>query len=471
MRMYNKSFGTAKSFVVFLVLVEGWISVSMSLALPSPERQRMSQHNAIVQESDRRMLLNSWPRLWGNQFNVLTYGAKGDGQTCDTKAFELAWLGACTYAGGVMVVPAGYVFLVGPIMFKGPCSTNTLVQVDGTILSMPSNSTEWLESKKIWWLKFVGLNGLTIMGSGLINGNGASWWCNSCRRAEVLPKRCRAPTAVKITQSTNVVVKEVTIQNAAQAHLVFETCSRVLVKEVKVIAPEDSPNTDGISFADTQKATVEYSEVSTGDDCVSIKSGSFDIIIHHFKCGPGAGISIGSLGAKGTTSCVSNINVYNVTVENASGAVRMKTWQGGSGYVSKVSFENIRVRNVSHPVVIDQYYCDTAKCRNHATKAVAISDVKFRNIVGSYDPSYKAVSLACSEKVPCTGISMVNVNLWPIHGSRTSPTFKGGSFCHNAYGSVDGYSSTVGIEDCLSTPSDIWWKSALTANRLLCPRF
>ncbi|KAG6552993.1 hypothetical protein Mapa_005330 [Marchantia paleacea] len=469
--MQKTSFGTAKSFVVFLVLVEGWTSVSVSLALPSPERQRMSRHHAMVRESDRRMLLNSWPGLWGNQFNVLSYGAKGDGKSCDTQAFQLAWRGACTYAGGVMVVPAGYVFLVGPILFQGPCSTNTLVQVDGAILSMPSNSTEWPgKTKNSWWLKFLGLNGLTIKGLGFINGNGASWWCNSCTRTDVGPKRCRAPTAVKITQSTNVVVKEVTIQNAPQAHLVFEICSRVLVKEVTVIAPEDSPNTDGITFADTQKATVEYSEVSTGDDCVSIKSGSFDITIHHLKCGPGAGISIGSLGAKGTTSCVSNIHVYNVTVENASGAVRMETWQGGSGYVSKISFENIRVINVSHPVVIDQYYCDTVKCRNQTTKAVAISDVKFRNIVGSYDPSYKAVSLACSEKVPCTGISMVNVNLWPTHGSRTSSKFKGGSFCYNAYGSVDGYSSTVCIKDCLSTPGDIWWKSALTANRLLCPR-
>ncbi|OAE28056.1 hypothetical protein AXG93_488s1180 [Marchantia polymorpha subsp. ruderalis] len=67
-------------------------------------------------------------------------------------------------------------------------------------------------------------------------------------------------TALQITQIAHVVVKEVTIQNAAQIH--FETCLRVVVKEVKVTAPEDSPNTDGISLADAQKATVEYSVLS-----------------------------------------------------------------------------------------------------------------------------------------------------------------------------------------------------------------
>ncbi|KAF3637451.1 hypothetical protein FXO38_23693 [Capsicum annuum] len=62
-------------------------------------------------------------------FNVLDYGAKGDGTTDDTKAFEATWIEACNDEGSTIMVPTDYGFLVGPIIFSGlHCEENIVFQ-------------------------------------------------------------------------------------------------------------------------------------------------------------------------------------------------------------------------------------------------------------------------------------------------------------------------------------------------------
>lgn len=64
-----------------------------------------------------------------------------------------------------------------------------------------------------------------------------------------------------------------------------------------------------------------------GDDCVSIQTGCSNINVHNVNCGPGHGISIGSLGKENTKACVSNVTVRDVTLHNTLTGVRIKTWQ------------------------------------------------------------------------------------------------------------------------------------------------
>lgn len=64
-----------------------------------------------------------------------------------------------------------------------------------------------------------------------------------------------------------------------------------------------------------------------GDDCVSIQTGCSNVYVHNVNCGPGHGISIGSLGKDNTKACVSNITVRDVMMHNTMNGVRIKTWQ------------------------------------------------------------------------------------------------------------------------------------------------
>jgi len=139
-----------------------------------------------------------------------------------------------------------------------------------------------------------------------------------------------------------------------------------------------------------------------------------------------------------TRACVSNITVTNSVIRHSDNGVRIKTWQGGSGSVSGVTFEGIHMDTVRNPIIIDQYYCLSKNCSNQ-TSAVSINTISYTNIKGTYDPRSPPVRLACSDSVPCTNITLSGLELTPAsqepgsshkHGKVMEP------FCWNAYGST-----------------------------------
>ncbi|KAK4781875.1 hypothetical protein SAY86_015977 [Trapa natans] len=87
----------------------------------------------------------------------------------------------------------------------------------------------------------------------------------------------------------------------------------------------------------------------------------------------------------------------------------------GSGSVHDVVFLNIQVTEVQRPIVIDQYYCDHASCKNQ-TSAVAVSGVTYSDVRGTY--TVQPVRFACSDDIPCTDITLSGIQLKPVQSSR-----------------------------------------------------
>ncbi|KAK4429826.1 Polygalacturonase [Sesamum alatum] len=400
-------------------------------------------------------------------FDVLDFGAKGDGSTDDTKAFQAAWAAACKVEASVLNVPAEFVFLVGPISFSGPyCQHNIVFQLDGTIIA-PTSASRW-GSGLLQWLEFTKLVGLTIKGSGTIDGNGAVWWQSSPYDDDPLDDQSKIivplnvtvalkppipissslggkmpsikPTALRFYGSFNVTVTGITIQNSPQCHLKFDNCIGVSVYNFSVSSPGDSPNTDGIHLQNSKDVLIRSSNLACGDDCVSIQTGCTNVYIHNVNCGPGHGISIGGLGRDNTKACVSNITVRDIVMHNTMNGVRIKTWQGGSGSVQGVQFSNIQVSEVQLPIVIDQYYCDKAKCKNQ-TAAVSLSGINYENIRGTY--TVKPVHFACSDNMPCTDVTLSNIQLKPLQERYHMYD----PYCWQTFGQL--YTPTIPPVECL----------------------
>ncbi|KAK3030421.1 hypothetical protein RJ639_037550 [Escallonia herrerae] len=118
----------------------------------------------------------------------------------------------------------------------------------------------------------------------------------------------------------------------------------------------------------------------TSDDCISIQTGCSNVYVRDVNCGPGHGISIGSLGKDGTKACVSNVTVRDVIMHNTMNGVRIKTWQ----------------KQMQEP----------NSCRGY------ISGITYEKIRGTY--TVKPVYLACSDSLPCTGVTLNSIKLEPM---------------------------------------------------------
>ncbi|PUZ64642.1 hypothetical protein GQ55_3G158700 [Panicum hallii var. hallii] len=389
------------------------------------------------------------PAAQDTVFNVVDFGAKGDGVTDDTQAFEAAWAAACKVEASTVLVPSELEFVVGPISFSGPyCKPNILFQLDGTILAQTS-ARVW-GSGLLQWLEFTKLTGIAIQGSGVINGRGQEWWTysdpnddddNDAFRVELDKMPQIKPTALRFYGSSNVTVTGITIVNSSQCHLKFDNCQGVMVHDLTISSPENSPNTDGIHLQNSREVNIHHTNMACGDDCVSIQTGCSDINIHNVNCGPGHGISIGGLGRYNTKACVSNVTVRDVNMYKTMNGVRIKTWQGGSGLVQGIRFSNILVSEVQTPIIIDQFYCDKTTCRNQ-TSAVAVSGVQYENIRGTF--TIKPAHFACSDNSPCSDITLTGIQLKPM----TVPQYHlYNPFCWQAFGML--YTPTVPPISCL----------------------
>ncbi|KAF8010058.1 hypothetical protein BT93_J0892 [Corymbia citriodora subsp. variegata] len=338
--------------------------------------------------------------------NVNDYGAKGDGSD-DTEAFMKAWDAACSAQRAVLVVPQSKTYRLSPITFSGPCKSDLTVKIYGTI-EAPTDQSAYKKDPSEW-LKFENLQNLRVEGGGYINGNGETWWKKSCKTDPSQP--CKdAPTALTFQECNNLAVSALTIKNAQQMHLVFKKCENVRAENLQITAPEDSPNTDGIHVSETQSITIDRCVIGTGDDCISIVSGSRYVQATGITCGPGHGISIGSLGADGSADYVSDVQVNKAKISGTKNGVRIKTWQGGSGYAKNIKFQNIVMDNVDNPIIIDQNYCDQKKQCSQKAAAVQVTNVAYTNIRGT-SASEEAITFDCSRSHPCQGISLQDVSL------------------------------------------------------------
>ncbi|XP_050364772.1 polygalacturonase [Argentina anserina] len=353
-------------------------------------------------------------RLFSTSSSVKTvsvddFGAKGNGAADDTQAFLKAWKTACSSTGALVLLVPKKTYLVKPITFLGPCKSQLTMQIYGT---MEASGDRSVYSKDInHWIMFANVKNMIVQGPGTIHGNGQTWWQNSCKRKQTKPCGTRAPTAVTFYKCNNLVVKNLKFQDAQQMHVSFEGCTNVQASYLTITAPETSPNTDGIHVTRTQNITISNSNIGTGDDCISIESGSQNVQASSITCGPGHGISIGSLGDGGSEDYVSKVLVDGAKLSGTTNGVRIKTWRGGSGMASDITFRNIEMNDVTNPIIIDQNYCDTSdgKCKQQS-KAVKVQNVLYQNIRGT-SASNDAIIFDCSKSVPCRGIVLQNVQL------------------------------------------------------------
>ncbi|XP_022930051.1 exopolygalacturonase-like [Cucurbita moschata] len=320
-----------------------------------------------------------------------------------TKALANAWKDACTSNRSSAIVIPGGIFKVKEGIFKGPCNSPIDFQLGGTLQAPKS-----LQGDN--WITFEHIDRLTLSGEGVFDGQGkAAWKKNDCHKRI---NCAQLPISLRFNFITNSIVKRITSLDSKNFHINVLGCNNLTFSNINITAPENSPNTDGIHIGRSNRIAITMSKIATGDDCISLGDGSKQINITNVTCGPGHGISIGSLGRYTNEEPVEGVIVKNCTIINTTNGVRIKTWpaSAASGTATNMQFLDIIMVNVSNPILIDQEYCPWNQCNRKIPSKIKISKVSFKNIRGSCATPV-AIKLICSRHLPCDEVKVGDIDL------------------------------------------------------------
>src|ERR1700722_13476848 len=166
------------------------------------------------------------PQISDRAFNIVDYGAVGDGTKLNTSAIEKA-IDACKQAGGGRLrIPAGQ-FLTGPFSL---ISNLNLHLDDGAVLRLSNNPADFQMKKNHFQdcIDARDCHDIAITGNGTIDGQGEIWW-KKFRASKESPEGGEAnahrPFLVTLRHCERVLVQNVTLMNSPMFHLVPQGCT------------------------------------------------------------------------------------------------------------------------------------------------------------------------------------------------------------------------------------------------------
>ncbi|KAJ0714273.1 putative endo-polygalacturonase [Helianthus annuus] len=281
-------------------------------------------------------------------FDVTSYNAIGDGITDDTAAFVQAWGDLCAdiSENPTLIIPSDKTFLIHCVAFAGPCkssSSSILIKLLGDITA-PKSLVGWESCDTQGHLMyFRSVQGLTIAGPGQIDGQGSIWWGDGDVKLMLLFKNC---DGLRLRGSRFV--------NSPKTHISISGCKGADIQSPRISAPDYSPNTNGIDISWSSHINIHDSSIGSGGDCVAISGGAYGINVTSIFCGPGHGISIGSLGKHSSYTAVEKVLVRQSYFTSTQNGARIKTVppNASSVQVSDVTYRDIHGSSASKQAII-----------------------------------------------------------------------------------------------------------------------
>ena len=347
-------------------------------------------------------------------FDVTTFGARGDGQTDDTSAVTAAIAAAAACAGGLggrvilpfLPLPSPSTYVCGALWLQ----SNVNLQVtSGATLSASDNFSAYPTVIKpsgfgagpaalinggrceesdgtggcSRWSK---LRNVTLSGGGTINGRGHLWWWASMWWPSV-PR----PFLIEMQYVDGLIIQDLALRESALWTLVPSLSTNILIERITLDAgvprdtmPYNGFNVDGLDSNNVVNMTMRDSWLFAGDDCVAINSRNInasagDFATRNVTIGPNVTcrtpITIGS----GTGIGVYDVRIVDSVVDARWGnrtaawqprwyhtALRFKSARNrGPAGVSGVVVSNITVLGASLAVDFQLWY----SCQNSSGTA------------------------------------------------------------------------------------------------------
>lgn len=283
------------------------------------------------------------------RFDVCAFGAKGDGKTKDTAAFQKA-LNTCAATGGGTVYVTNGVYLIGSIVI----GSNTTLRVENRASLMGSPDPADYPIIQVRWegefrkghralIYAENAKHVAIAGRGIIYGPPIS--VSRLRDP-------RGPALIEFSECEDILLDGFTTlyQQLWSIHPVL--CKKIVARNLTIRTV--SFNGDGLDVDSCSDVLIEHCNVDTGDDAVVLKSGrgasaaelgrpTENVVILDCTLSSSlfAGFGIGTELSGG----IRNVRLEDCTISGRQNAIFFKSRDGRGAFIENFVGKNLTVQN------------------------------------------------------------------------------------------------------------------------------
>jgi hypothetical protein len=316
-------------------------------------------------------------------FNILYYGAKGDGKTVNTLAFRQAIDACAKSGGGTVYVPAGE-FVSGTIVLRSHINlyleAGAVIRGSGDLADYKIESADE-QAVDPAFEKFFGprygliwasqAENFSITGPGTIDGNGTNFMDLSKKRIEadfdgqftrqgksymygdkemgdgpVIPND-RPTSPLRFIHCKHIVLRDFLIKDSPEWTVHIANADDVDISGVTIRNPLMYANNDGIHFTTCRNIRVTNCDISTGDDAIVVtgfgpKGVSENVTVNNcILQSRSSGIRLG-YGKNNMRNAV----FQNIVIHGSNRGIGVFTRDGGS--IENYLFSNITIETRMH---------------------------------------------------------------------------------------------------------------------------
>ncbi len=420
------------------------------------------------------------PHFPDRVFNIINYGAVGDGYTLNTKSINEAITDCSDKGGGKVIVPPG-LWLTGPIELK---SNVNLHLEKGALLMLSKNHADYP------MLKFPGsgkvtaaspvygykLNNVAITGEGIIDGSGETWrpvkkskttasqwksitasggsisedgrmWWPSKEAMkgenylknlfkekkrpsteDFLPvKDYLRPYMILLVKCKNVLFEGPTFENSPKFIMYPNRCENLILRNLKILNEWWAQNGDGIDISACKNVLVYKCVISVGDDGICMKSSKSTkngseaalqniVIADNVVYHAHGGFVIGS----NTDGGMKNISVKNCDFIGTDIGLRFKSVRAKGGLVEDIYVDSVFMKDIANQAILFNTYYEVSRMRQEEQKfAVNEKTPRFRNFYITNivcNGAKNAIEITGLPEMPIKDISLKNITISATRG-------------------------------------------------------
>lgn len=371
-------------------------------------------------------------------YNVLDYGAKGDGKTLDSPALNRAIQTAAQAGGGQVVLPAG-TYLCGSIRLDNNIDLHLMA--GAKILAAPAAMKAYDESEvfgapeyqdgghtyfhnSLIWAE--GKHHVSITGQGVIDGEGLTKRDTEKAGNVQGGSIGTGDKAIALKLCRNILIRDITIFRGGHFAIIVTGCEIGTIDNVTI-----DTNRDGIDIDCCKYLTVSNTKVNTpSDDAIVLKSSyalKAPVLCEHilitnclvtgyklgtFLDGSYVPEKVNWVCGRIKLGTESNGGYRNITISNCT-----CMWSSGLAFeeVDQGRMENITVSNISMSHVHHYPIYITTGCRNRGpkerTEVSSARDIYINNVVADDCDSLAGIIVTGMEGEPIRHVCLSDIRI------------------------------------------------------------